>query len=230
MRRRHRRRTIAVVSVLVAAAILVALGWFVWLPVHRPSLRPGESYGIDVSHHQGAIDWHRVAADDIGFAYIKASEGGDFVDDRFAENWSGSADAGLRRGAYHFFTLCTPGDVQARHFLDVVPSDPEALPPAVDLELAQNCSERPATVDMTRELRAFMRIVEAATGREMLLYVGDDFEDHYMIRDAVQRSWWLPRFLLRPSGGWALWQASAFATVEGVDGRVDLDVAVEGWR
>ncbi|HEX2068810.1 MAG TPA: GH25 family lysozyme, partial [Actinomycetota bacterium] len=66
------RLTGIVVAILLVAATLV---WFIWLPEYRPTLKAGERYGIDVSHHQGRIDWPRVAADDISFAYIKASEG-----------------------------------------------------------------------------------------------------------------------------------------------------------
>src|SRR3712207_5835541 len=60
---------------------LTAIWWFVWVPNWRPPLNDDEWYGIDVSAHQGEIDWELVANDDIDFAYIKASEGEDFVDD-----------------------------------------------------------------------------------------------------------------------------------------------------
>lgn len=138
--------------------------WFVVVPNWRPLLRDGERYGVDVSAHQGEINWHRVASDGIEFAYIKASEGGDFTDSRFAENWTAAGEAGLDRGAYHFFTLCRPGDEQARHFIAVAPPDPPALAPAVDLELAGNCTRRPPASDVQAELRAFLEIVEAAWG------------------------------------------------------------------
>lgn len=51
--------------------------------------------GIDVSHHQGDIDWQRVAADDVAFAIIKATEGGDHIDDAFATNLSEARAAAL---------------------------------------------------------------------------------------------------------------------------------------
>ncbi len=185
----------------------------------------GERYGIDVSHHQGPIDWGRVAGDGISFAYIKASEGGDHVDGRFAENWAAAEAAGIERGAYHFFTLCTPGATQAQHFLSVVPDDPSALPPAVDLELAGNCGARPDPATVERELRAFLAMVEEATGKTAVLYIGDDFESVYAFREALERPLWIPRFLLRPGDAeWRIWQASAFAEVDGVDGSVDLDI------
>ena len=86
-------------------------------PHHRPGLEAGERFGIDVSTHQGAIDWAAVAGDGIDAAYVKASEGATFEDDRFAENWAGAKAAGLEVGAYHFFTLCKEGEEQAANLL-----------------------------------------------------------------------------------------------------------------
>lgn len=57
---------------------------------------------MDVSAHQGRINWSKVARNHIAFAYIKASEGGDFTDQSYALNWTASKGAGLARGAYHF--------------------------------------------------------------------------------------------------------------------------------
>lgn len=150
---------------MAVVAGVTAWVWFVWLPAYRPNLREGERYGIDVSRHQGRIDWGRVARDDISFAYIKATEGATFVDSRFAENWSNAEAAGLVRGAYPFFTLCADGEAQARNFLRVVPDDPDALPPAVDLELAGNCPARPDPATVERELNAFLTLVERVTAR-----------------------------------------------------------------
>jgi lysozyme len=188
-------------------------------------LREGERYGIDVSHHQEAIDWERVARDGITFAYIKATEGSDFTDARFDENWRGAEEAGLDRGAYHYFTLCTPGADQARHFLDVAPPESDALAPAVDLELAGNCSARPSPAVVDEQLDGFIRLVEDAWGREVVVYVGDDFEHVYQVRSELGRPLWHHRFLLRPDlDGWLIWQLHGYARVDGVVGGVDLDV------
>ena len=133
---------LSVVGVICATAAIV---WWAWLPQYRPGLKAGESYGVDVSNHQGEIDWYAVAGDDIDFAYIKATEGGDFVDDWFGTNWDGARAAGLDVGGYHFFTLCRPGGEQAANFLGTVPVAEADLPAALDLELAGNCSDRPTT-------------------------------------------------------------------------------------
>lgn len=209
---------------VAVAGLIAAVLWFVWLSNDRPGLGEGETYGIDVSHHQDEIDWNRVAADDIAFAYIKATEGGNFVDSRFEENWEGAASAGLARGVYHFFTLCTPGDVQAENFLGVVPADPDALAPAIDLELAGNCAARPSQEWLERELGTFLDTVEATTGKDAVLYIGDDFEQRYRVRDSLSRPLWL-RFHRRPNvEGWLIWQVRGFADVDGIEGRVDLDI------
>jgi lysozyme len=77
--------------------------------------------GIDVSNHQGAIDWHAVAGAGYGFAFIKATEGDFFQDEFFGRNWQQSKAVGLLRGAYHFArpSSGTP-DVEAQFFLDCV--------------------------------------------------------------------------------------------------------------
>ena len=212
-------------AVVASIGLLAAATWWFWFPRWRPALRDGERYGIDVSAHQERIDWTRVATDGIEFAYIKATEGGDFHDDRFAENWSQSQEAGLDRGAYHFFTLCTPGALQAANFLALAPPDPAALAPAVDLELAGNCRARPPRATVVAELDAFLAAVETAWGHRVVIYLGDDFEGRYEVRDALDRPLGLRRFLLRPRGtGVSIWQVHGYAKVDGIAGRVDLNL------
>jgi lysozyme len=211
-----------------AGVVLLALGlwgWYEALPQYRPGLEGGERYGVDVSNHQGPIDWERVAADDIDFAYVKATEGGDFVDKQFARNWEAADAAGLDRGAYHFFTLCRPGAEQAANFLRTVPRDPDALPPVVDLEFAGNCSERPDRAWLDRELGAFVEAVESATGQTAVVYVIGDFDERYRVREGLDRPLWHRRLLRRPEGdGWWMWQFHDRAEVDGIDGPTDLNV------
>ena len=223
---RRRRRwpwlVLVLVAVLAAVAVMIA---FVWFPRHRPSLRQGERYGVDVSHYQGLIDWTRVAADDMSFAYIKATEGGDHVDRRFAQNWKRAAVAGVERGAYHFFTLCTPGRAQAEHFLEVVPDDEGVLPPAVDLELAGNCAARPPPTAVRRELDEFLAAVESTSGQRVVLYVGDDFESVYPVRKALDRPLWHRRIFWRGDvDDWWIRQFTGWGRVDGIRARVDVNV------
>lgn len=210
---------------MVCLTFLGLWGWYGWFPNYRPALQAGERYGVDVSNHQGEIDWERVADDDMKFAYIKATEGGDYVDEWFERNWEGADAAGLDRGAYHFFTLCRPGREQAANFLAVVPRDPDALPPSVDLELAGNCSARPDRAWVERELGDFLDAVETATGQRVVLYTGDDFEGEYHLRAELNRPIWHRRILLRPDvDGWWIWQVHGWASIDGINGGADLNI------
>jgi lysozyme len=224
-RRTRRRWPYVLVVFAICAGAIAAWGRYRTLPAYRPALGDGERFGVDVSNHQGHIDWNRVAADDIGFAYIKATEGGDFVDDWFTRNWDGAGAAGLARGAYHFFTLCRSGADQADNFLRAMPRDPDALPPVVDLELGGNCGRRPDRAWVEREVHSFLDRVDSATGRTTAVYLLDDFDDVYHLREGLDRPQWLRRILLRPEGDdWWIWQVSGFAAVDGISGQADLNV------
>ena len=222
---RTRRLVVALTVAVVVISLLGATVWFVFLPNWRPPLRAGEQFGIDVSSHQGSIQWPRVAADDIRFAYIKATEGSDFTDQKFADNWRGAGAAGLRRGAYHYFTLCTPGADQAANFLRIAPPDARALPPAVNLELVGNCASRPSRAELERELAAFIGRIELAWHVPVMPYVGDEWERMYPSRNRLARRLWQLRVLRRPhQAQWVVWQVHGLAHIEGIKGRVDLDV------
>jgi len=113
----------AIATLLLAAMAVVGLerGW--WRVAH-PDPRRFPVWGVDVSHHQGHIDWARVAREPhLAFAYIKASEGSDWTDSRFRDNASSARAAGLRVGAYHFFGFCSSGREQAAHFLSVTSAE-----------------------------------------------------------------------------------------------------------
>jgi lysozyme len=90
--------------------------------------------GIDVAHWEPEIDWARVRAQEIRFAFIKATQAADYVDDKFLSHWKGAKQAGILRGAYHFIDPRVDGRRQAQHFLRTVQLEPGDLPPVLDLE------------------------------------------------------------------------------------------------
>jgi GH25 family lysozyme M1 (1,4-beta-N-acetylmuramidase) len=83
--------------------------------------------GIDVSHHQGEVNWHAVAEAGISFAFAKATEGATFVDPQFLRNWALIKDAGIVRGAYHFFRPSKPAESQVTNFLTVTETSRRSL-------------------------------------------------------------------------------------------------------
>lgn len=214
--------TISLVAVAGIAALLGG-GWLYFLNF-APDPAKYPVRGIDVSRHQGTIDWRAVSADNVRFAYLKASEGGDMVDTTFAANLAAAQSAGIAVGAYHFFTFCRPGADQAANFLATVPRGIPMLPPVVDIEYSGNCSTRPTVEAMARELDAFIAPVEAAFGRPVLLYVMGDALETY--REAIpQRVHWVRWLAMEPwEPGWAFWQYHDRGHVAGIDGEVDLNV------
>ena len=214
---------LALLAALAGALYAFALQW-------RPSTDQYPLQGVDVSHHQGPIQWPSVKAAGADFAYIKATEGGDDRDPLFAQNWLDSSAAGLRHGAYHFYTLCRPASEQATNFIATVPREADALPPAVDLEFGGNCAARPSRETLLAELETFLKMIEAHAGKRAILYVTREFDDEYAVSRGIDRTLWLRRLFLPPNYGarrWVMWQASSIRHIEGIDGRVDWNVVRE---
>ena len=90
--------------------------------------------GIDVSSNQGKVDWSAAARAGKVFGFARATIGGHQADRQFAANWQGMKDAGIFRGAYHFFWPLTPWHDQAESFIKTVGAlNPGDLPPVLDL-------------------------------------------------------------------------------------------------
>jgi lysozyme len=222
--RRRKWRSIISLALLAIVAAVGLTGWYVWLPGYRPAVGHGEIYGVDVSDHQGRIDWREVARSDVSFAFVKATEGSTYVDSDFAADVAQARSAGLLTGAYHFFTLCSPGATQAANFLKIARPGSTALPPAVDLELSGNCSARPSQSEVQSQLSVFISLVERATRQPVIFYIGASFEQRYPVRAAKSGLLWTRSTLLPPSGPWVIWQVDGLAHLAGITGRVDLDV------
>ena len=191
-------------------------------------------HGIDVSRFQGDIDWPRVAASGVSFAYIKATEGGDVADPMFASHWVGAAQAGLPRGAYHFYYFCRTGAEQAAWFIQHVPFQPGALPPVLDIEWtrSRNCPQRPGPEQVRTEAANFLAILTQYYGQRPLIYTTVDFwQDNEMWR-LNGYEFWLRSVAGHPGYAydghqWTLWQYSGTGLVSGIAGQVDLN-AFEG--
>ncbi len=177
MRRHAIVFALGAVATFAIAAVLYSLGY---IHLSYPSETHYTVRGIDVSHHQGVIDWTRVAKAHVQFAYLKASEGGDWRDESFGANLQGAKASGIAAGAYHFFTFCSPGCAQAHNFLSTAPADATHLPPAVDLEYVGNCNARPTRDAFARELRDFLHLTEARYRTVPVLYTTRTFFENYL--------------------------------------------------
>jgi lysozyme len=193
--------------------------------------------GIDVSKYQGPVDWGGVRASNVSFAYIKATEGGDRIDDRFAENWAAAKAAGVPRGAYHFYYFCRTGAEQARWFIRNVPYDADALPVVLDMEwnhLSPSCKRRPGLEEVHREMSVFLRMIEKHYGKRPMIYSSVDFHRDRLVGAFNAHHFWLrsvaghPSIKYHPSRSYSFWQHTATGRIGGVKGNVDLNVFMGG--
>jgi len=216
--------------ILLALPPLGGLGYFSaqrgFVRFNYPSRQEFPVWGVDVSRHQGKIDWSQVAAAKIDFVYIKASEGGDWTDPRFDENWRGAKAAGLPFGAYHYFTFCRPGAEQAAHFISALPRDQQMLPLVVDVEFGGNCKSAPAASEIRRELHAMVDLLTKHFGRAPMLYLTEDADQALIAGDFSGAPRWIRSVFWSadPASPWIVWQFTNRARVAGFEDPVDLNV------
>lgn len=222
---------LGVATGLVAAMAITALLYQqgAW-QFSNPDIRRYPVRGIDVSHHQGLIDWAKLPGQRVRFVYLKASEGGDWTDPLFVQNVSAAPAKSIALGAYHYFTLCAPGRKQAANFLHAVPPHAHlVLPPAVDVEYVGNCAARPPRARFAHELLAFLDLVRTQLHAEPVLYSTQSFFDDYLsgpefahhplwVRSLIGEAQWSKgrRVLFR--------QFADHARYDGVAGPVDVDL------
>lgn len=107
------------------------------------------TFGVDVSHHQDVVDFAALRQGGIEFAFIKSTEGGSFVDDRFARNLAAARTAGLVVAAYHYVRSDASAAAQVANVRRVVPPDVPIIP-----DVEANSGALPLTTDVVARLRA----------------------------------------------------------------------------
>ena len=135
-------------------------------------------HGIDVSKYQGTIDWNAVANSGVKFAWIKATEGGDHVDERFQANWQGAKLAGVAHGAYHFMYWCRPPIEEATWFEQNVPVEEDALPPVLDVEPtpdSRTCRRHLERNQTIADMKVVLEEMERHFGKRPVIYTNLEF-------------------------------------------------------
>jgi lysozyme len=193
-------------------------------------------HGIDVSRYQGRIDWASVRDAGTQFAFIKATEGGDYVDPMFSQNWHGARRAGLPRGAYHFMYWCRPAHEQAAWFKRNVPSDPEALPPVLDLEWnghSQTCPFKASRAAALEAIKLMLDEMEAHTGKRPMIYTDITFHRDILQGEFHDYPHWVRSTAAEPheryaNRRWTMWQYTTTGRVPGIQGDVDRNAFYGG--
>lgn len=180
---------------------------------------------IDVSHYQGRIDWHRVARDGhVQYAYIKATEGGDNVDNMHSINLAAARSAGIAVGSYHFYRPKVSPQQQLRNMTSVVIAKEQDLVPLIDIEDAKGVSPERFISDLSE----FIRLVTHHYGRKPLLYTGQNFYNRNIAPSGQFREfyWMIAKYHEEPPAlvdgrKFQLWQYTSSGSIPGIRGAVD---------
>ena len=185
-------------------------------------------HGIDVSHYQGDINWKRLEQTRQGkfpveFIFMKATEGGDFSDDKFVANFDSAKAHGFVRGAYHFYNPKTDANKQADFFIRSVKLEPGDLPPVLDIEKKSKDVKK-----LQQDLKIWLRKIENHYGVKPIIYASYRFKTKYL-NDSIFDTYpyWIAHYYVdsvRYQGEWKFWQHTDVGTLPGIDEKVDLNV------
>lgn len=186
-------------------------------------------HGIDVSNYQHYIFWPsvkqmKVQDVQLKFAFIKATEGLKDADKQFKYNWAAAKEAGLARGAYHYFIATKSGKQQALNFINTVKLETGDMPPVLDIEKLYGVD--PAI--MRKEVTDWLQTVEAAYKVRPIIYSFGDFYNTYLGDQYLEYPLWVAHFITKDKPkvkrDWIFWQHSDAGKVNGITAKVDFDV------
>ena len=185
-------------------------------------------HGIDISHYQGNVNWKmleqtRQGQFPIQFIFMKATEGGDYLDKRFVANFDSAKAHGFIRGAYHFYNPKTDANKQADFFINTVKLEPGDLPPVLDIETKGKDIEK-----LQADLKLWLRRVENHYGVKPIIYASYKFKTKYL-NDSVFNSYpyWIAHYYVdsvQYKGDWKFWQHTDVGTLPGIEEQVDLNI------
>lgn len=206
-------------------------------------------YGIDVSRHQGYINWDNLALyctdngrvfrfkpkndndrkymQPVFFAYMKATEGATVKDKTFDIRMIEAERHGIVKGAYHFLRLGSSIDEQIKNFTETANWTPGDMPPALDVEVESEIAKHGISklLDMTY---TWLEAVEAKMGVRPIIYTRESIRDKYLAKDPRFNKYqcWIARY--HPDGPekeeWKIWQMTEKGYANGYDGPIDIDL------
>ena len=211
---------IAVVIVITAASGLViryTTDWFISrinpnLPVK----------GVDVSAHNGNVEYSILKKQGIDFAIVKATEGATFKDTSFVNNIQKAKAAGMNVGAYHFFRFDTPGQMQAINLIHSVTGRKLGLPLVIDIEETGN--PQPTDTDTILHRLTEMIAHLRSSGYPVMLYTNKDGYTRFIQKQFDTIPLWICSFSNLPAEmDWSLWQYTHNGHLGGANGHIDIN-------
>lgn len=203
-------------------------------------------FGIDVSEHNGLIDWDKVkSSGKVDFVMIRSGYGQSVVDKRFERNASECERVGIPYGVYWFSYAKTPAEaeIEAYKCLNVLEGHKVDYPVAFDWEDDSLAKAKKAGCDIkgkilpTQFAARFLSVIRKAY--TPILYTNRAFLDQYFEKNLLDNfdfwyaNWTSPTFSTPPKYGGVLpemWQYSSTGAIEGIGGNVDLNVCYREYK
>ena len=183
------------------------------------------TFGLDISHHQGYIDWDSVATSKhpIEFIFIRATDGARILDREFHRNWEESQGKHFIRGVYHFYRPNQSSTDQFNLFKSHVYLRKGDLPPVLDLERNSLYGRE----NLLRGVKNWLKLAEKHYGVKPIIYANLDFYKRYFTsKEFKPYHFWIAAYSGRQriSGlPWSFHQYTEHMYVKGIEGNVDGD-------
>lgn len=190
-----------------------------------------EIHGIDISHHQGEIDWQTLKDEGmidkfpVRFIMIKATEGATKVDENFVDNFYQAREYGFTRGAYHFYSVHSSAQAQAEFFIKNVKLERGDLPPVLDVE---HKPKNQTDEEFQQSIQLWLNMVEFHYGVKPIIYTYYKFKIKYL-NDSVfdDYPYWIAHYYVEKveyKGAWKFWQHTDVGKLPGIKGNVDFNI------
>jgi lysozyme len=190
-----------------------------------------EIHGIDISHHQGKIDWQElkdkglIDGYPIRFVMIKATEGASRIDANFRSNFYNAREYGFTRGAYHFYSVHSTAKAQAEFFIHNVKLENGDLPPVLDVE---HKPSNQTDEEFKESIQLWLNMVEFHYGVKPIIYTYYKFKTRYLDDDIFdQYPYWIAHYYVEKveyQGEWKFWQHTDAGRLPGIKGDVDFNI------
>ncbi|MBT6513846.1 MAG: glycosyl hydrolase family 25 [Crocinitomicaceae bacterium] len=192
----------------------------------------GKVIGIDISHHQGNIDWSEVSTWDdqpIQFIYMKATEGATYQDPKYKTYMKEAKEQDIPIGSYHYFRTSSEPREQFENFMKVIDKNEQDLVPMVDVEEIKHWNSK----TYHKNLKLFLKLVEDEFGKKPIIYTVNSFYNHHLSNKYDEYEFLIGRYgknspNMRDKKQWFAWQFSESGKVKGIPKAVDIDVLNEG--
>ena len=184
-------------------------------------------HGIDVSHYQEHVNWEEVAATkEVGYVYIKATEGRDIVDQTYKYNITEARKYRIKAGTYHFFRPNMDALTQYRNLMSVMNKHEQDLLPLIDVEIVPRGFS--TGIFHMRLLELCRLLAQEFGGQNPIIYTGKHFYDTYFADYPQFKNF---KFMiaaynddppvLEDHKDYLIWQYSSKGYIDGIDCHVD---------